>query len=62
MEVEGRVLLCRLALKIPVRIGIIVLAPIPMLRGICTSDYSLFPWKNVRRPVYPLDQDVDPGF
>jgi microcystin degradation protein MlrC len=30
--------------------------------GICTSDYSQFPWKNVRRPVYPLDQGVDPGF
>jgi len=29
--------------------------------GICTSDYSQFPWKNVRRPVYPLDRDVDPG-
>jgi len=26
--------------------------------GICTSDYSLFPWKNVRRPVYPLDSDT----
>jgi microcystin degradation protein MlrC len=30
--------------------------------GICTSDYSLFPWKNVRRPIYPLDPDCDPGF
>lgn len=30
--------------------------------GICTSDYSLFPWRNVRRPVYPLDPDCDPGF
>lgn len=29
--------------------------------GICTSDYTQFPWKNVRRPVYPLDRDVDPG-
>jgi microcystin degradation protein MlrC len=29
--------------------------------GICTSDYSLFPWKNVRRPIYPFDPDVDPG-
>jgi len=29
--------------------------------GICTSDYSQFPWKNVRRPIYPLDRDVDPG-
>ena len=30
--------------------------------GICTSDYSLFPWKNVRRPIYPLDLDCKPGF
>lgn len=30
--------------------------------GICTSDYSLFPWKNVRRPIYPLDLNCDPGF
>ena len=30
--------------------------------GICTSDYSLFPWKNVRRPIYPLDLDCEPGF
>jgi len=30
--------------------------------GICTSDYSLFPWKNVRRPIYPLDREVEPGF
>ena len=29
--------------------------------GICTSDYSQFPWKNVRRPIYPLDLEVDPG-
>lgn len=27
--------------------------------GTCTSDYSLFPWKNVRRPVYPLDPDAE---
>ena len=27
--------------------------------GTCTSDYSLFPWKNVRRPVYPLDPDTE---
>lgn len=26
--------------------------------GICTSDYGLFPWKNVRRPIYPLDQET----
>jgi len=29
--------------------------------GICTSDYGLFPWKNVRRPIYPLDAETDPG-
>jgi microcystin degradation protein MlrC len=29
--------------------------------GICSSDYSQFPWKNVRRPIYPLDRDVGPG-
>ena len=27
--------------------------------GACTSDYSLFPWKELRRPVYPLDLDVE---
>ncbi len=27
--------------------------------GTCTSDYSLFPWKNLRRPVYPLDPDAE---
>ncbi len=26
--------------------------------GTCTSDYSLFPWRNIRRPVYPLDPDT----
>lgn len=26
--------------------------------GICTSDYSQFPWKNVRRPIYPLDPEI----
>lgn len=29
--------------------------------GITTSDYAQFPWKNVRRPVYPLDPEADPG-
>ena len=29
--------------------------------GICTSDYAQFPWKNVRRPVYPFDANTDPG-
>lgn len=27
--------------------------------GTCTSDYSLFPWKELRRPVYPLDPDTE---
>jgi endonuclease/exonuclease/phosphatase family metal-dependent hydrolase len=27
--------------------------------GITTSDYSLFPWKQVRRPIYPLDVDTE---
>ncbi len=26
--------------------------------GICSSDYSLFPWKNVRRPIFPLDPET----
>lgn len=26
--------------------------------GICTSDYGLFPWKNLRRPIYPFDPDT----
>ena len=26
--------------------------------GITTSDYGLLPWKNVRRPIYPLDPDT----
>jgi microcystin degradation protein MlrC len=30
--------------------------------GICSSDYELFPWKNVRRPLYPFDRELDPGF
>lgn len=25
--------------------------------GPCASDYSQFPWCNVRRPIYPLDRD-----
>lgn len=29
--------------------------------GICTSDYSLFPWRDVRRPIYPLDPDCPSG-
>src|SRR5688572_12198818 len=29
--------------------------------GICTSDYSRFPWKAVRRPIFPLDPDVTAG-
>ena len=27
--------------------------------GICTSDYSLFPWERVRRPIYPLDPKTE---
>lgn len=27
--------------------------------GICTSDYGVLPWRNVRRPVYPLDRDIE---
>jgi microcystin degradation protein MlrC len=30
--------------------------------GICTSDYSQFPWKNVRRPIYPFDTDIELEF
>lgn len=26
--------------------------------GTCTSDYTLFPWKRVRRPLYPIDLEV----
>ena len=26
--------------------------------GITISDYDLLPWKNVRRPIYPLDPDT----
>ena len=29
--------------------------------GICPSNYARFPWKKVRRPVYPLDPEADPG-
>ncbi|MCZ6744754.1 MAG: M81 family metallopeptidase [Alphaproteobacteria bacterium] len=27
-------------------------------RGICSSDYSLFPWRNLRRPIFPLDPET----
>ena len=27
--------------------------------GITTSDYSHYPWKQVRRPIYPLDPDTE---
>lgn len=30
--------------------------------GITTSDYGLYPWQRVRRPVYPLDLDTAPNF
>lgn len=26
--------------------------------GVCSSDYSLFPFRNLERPMYPLDADV----
>jgi microcystin degradation protein MlrC len=26
--------------------------------GTCTSDYGLFPWKTLRRPIYPLDPET----
>lgn len=26
--------------------------------GTTTSDYSLFPWRKLRRPIYPLDPDI----
>jgi microcystin degradation protein MlrC len=26
--------------------------------GVTTSDYSLYPWERVRRPIYPLDLDA----
>jgi len=26
--------------------------------GITSSDYSIYPWKRVRRPIYPLDADA----
>lgn len=29
--------------------------------GVCTSDYDLLAFKNVRRPVYPLDAGVRRG-
>ena len=28
--------------------------------GVCTSDYSMLDFKNVRRPIYPLDEDLQP--
>ncbi|MDP6833324.1 MAG: MlrC C-terminal domain-containing protein, partial [Alphaproteobacteria bacterium] len=26
--------------------------------GVCSSDYESFPFKNLRRPIYPLDPDA----
>ncbi|MGH8856609.1 MAG: M81 family metallopeptidase [Polaromonas sp.] len=26
--------------------------------GVCSSDYSLFPFRNLRRPIYPLEPDT----
>lgn len=28
--------------------------------GVCTSDYSMLDFRHVRRPIYPLDQDLQP--
>jgi microcystin degradation protein MlrC len=28
--------------------------------GVCSSDYGQFPFRNVRRPIYPLDADARP--
>lgn len=28
--------------------------------GVCSSDYDIFPFKNLRRPIYPLDEDLQP--
>jgi microcystin degradation protein MlrC len=28
--------------------------------GVCSSDYGLFPFKNLRRPIYPLDLETAP--
>jgi microcystin degradation protein MlrC len=28
--------------------------------GVCTSDYSTLDFKNVRRPIFPLDPDATP--
>ena len=30
--------------------------------GVCTSDYSEVKFERVRRPVFPLDDDVTPPF
>ncbi len=29
--------------------------------GVCSSDYDLFPFEHLSRPIYPLDQDAQPG-
>ncbi len=28
--------------------------------GVCTSDYSMLDFRNVRRPIFPLDEDLQP--
>ena len=30
--------------------------------GICTSDYSQFPWDKLRKPIYPFDKDIAQNF
>lgn len=29
--------------------------------GVCSSDYKQFPFRNLKRPIYPLDVDMEPG-
>jgi Uncharacterized conserved protein len=30
-------------------------------QGVCSSDYDLFPFEHLPRPIYPLDEDVQEG-
>lgn len=38
----------------PIMAGVVMVAG----PGITSSDYRIFPWKRVRRPIYPLDPDT----
>jgi hypothetical protein len=29
--------------------------------GVCSSDYSLFPFQHLARPIYPLDAHASPS-